>query len=320
MAEPQGLTFNIEPDAPPRRIDRVIADRAPELGSRGAKRLVAAGLVLLDGEKARPMRQARGGQTVEIIAPAKQEFPEFPRIISKEKNYYFFFKPAGMHSAPIAGNYNVNFEELALELAGEELFFLQRLDFGTSGIICAARNKAAQLAFRQCEAQMRCRKHYLAILGGNLREKLTVKFAIKGGATKSAVTAQEAGAGRWTRIEPLYHWASGTAFSARLGPEPITLAACAITAGQRHQIRVHAAACGHPLAGDGLYGEGEGFYLEHFRLLFPGHDIISPGFGHLAAKLPPPAREAVAAYAAKEKPAQGRPGTEEKSPVSTDDP
>lgn len=301
MAKPDGLTFRIAPDAPPSRIDRVIAEHAPKLGSRGAKRLVAAGLVLVDGVQARPMRKARGGQTVEIIVPSKHEASEFPRIISREREYYFFFKPAGMHSAPIAGNYNVNFEELALDLAGEKLFFLQRLDYGTSGIICAARNQAAQLAFRQYEAQMRCRKHYLAILRGNLREQLTAKFAIKAGSIKSAATANEAESDRWTRMEPLYHWDSGLAFSASLGSDPITLAACAITRGQRHQIRVHAAACGHPLAGDGLYGDGDGFYLEHFRLIFPGHDIISLHCGDLAAKLPPPAQEAIAAYVAKEK-------------------
>lgn len=78
-------------------------------------------------------------------------------------------------------------------------------------------------------------------------------------------------------------------------PQRVTLAACRIVKGARHQIRAHAAAAGFPLWGDRRYGaawlcglerengggrpapyaENERFYLHHGRLSLPGWTVRS---------------------------------------------
>ena len=213
--------------------------------------------------------------------------------------------------------------------AHDELMLLQRLDYGTSGLLCAALTPEAAAAFRAAEAEGHCEKRYVALLTGVLSGPVTARQALNAnGRRKTRLRDAQAHKTRYTDFWPLHVWHPGEAESEALGallahtisgancgdaagmhaasgsqlaggagsaqrqplhipPQGLTLAACRIRRGARHQIRIHAAGLGHALWGDTLYAGQEdmlppseedsiqqplmpGFFLHHGGLRLPG--------------------------------------------------
>ena len=216
---------------------------------------------------------------------------------------------------------------------GQKFMLLQRLDFGTSGLLCAALTPAAAAAFRAAEAEGHCEKRYVALLTGVLTGPITARQSLGvSGRRKSRLRDAQADKTRWTDFWPLHVWhpdamdaeelrllfgvapdaagltsgmAGGTAKGAAKGtavesghflpeesspvsapwasgprfslpPQGLTLAACRIRRGARHQIRVHAAGLGHALWGDALYADQEGALSHDSGSAEPSPDL--PGF------------------------------------------
>lgn len=308
------------------RLDRALAVLLPDMGLRGRRRCIAQGRVLINGS-ARPaayrlraddeilLREEaaktaaysgaeRAGRSQdaaeERVAEARALWADSPRLLARQGDYCFLYKPALLHSVALAGSRQPSLEaHLPRLLPGQAAAtrLLQRLDYGTSGIVCAALSEDAAGAFRRAEAAGRCEKRYLALLHGILPGPVTARQALgTHGRRKTRVRADAGDKLRWTEFWPLHCWQGVEA--ARLlaglgcvaGPNPLaeigeglTLAACRIRRGARHQIRAHAAALGYPLWGDALYGSGQGgdpgpksaahacagFFLHHGALRLP---------------------------------------------------
>jgi 23S rRNA pseudouridine1911/1915/1917 synthase len=122
------------------------------------------------------------------------------------------------------------------------VYLMQRLDRGTSGVMFFSKRSDLNVRLtRQFERKV-IRKRYLALCEGEMRERQTIDAPIaRIGAIKFAV--RENGKRAVTRVEPLDATPLGS------------LLAVELETGRTHQIRVHLAAIGHPLAGDWLYGE-----------------------------------------------------------------
>ncbi len=235
------------------------------------------------------------------------------RMLDRQGEYCFFSKPARMHSAALAGVSGVSVEALAPALAARwaeegggndvdpaQFALLQRLDFGTSGLLCAALSAAAADAFRAAEEAGQCEKRYVALLSGALSGPAVVRQALDvSGRRKSRLLPALAHHTRWTEFWPLHVWKAGdesaralqalfwpvlaagskadaSAAHAQTSGPPVpagglTLAACRIRRGARHQIRAHAAGLGHALWGDSLYAEAEE-HAAHGAL----HDLFPP--------------------------------------------
>jgi RluA family pseudouridine synthase len=136
-------------------------------------------------------------------------------------------------------------EPVLLDLVAEQVgpvFLLQRLDRGTSGVIFFSRRADINAKLTRQFEQKRITKRYLALTEGKLAERQTIdaplarigpiSFGVRDGG-KRAVTI----------VEPLAATPNGS------------LLALVLETGRTHQIRVHLAAVGHPLAGDWLYGQ-----------------------------------------------------------------
>jgi len=121
-------------------------------------------------------------------------------------------------------------------------FLMQRLDRGTSGVIFFSKRADLNVRFTRQFEKKRIRKLYLTICEGELAEKQTIDAPIaRAGAIKFAV--RDHGKRALTHVDPLHATRHGS------------LLAVTLETGRTHQIRVHLAAIGHPLAGDWLYGE-----------------------------------------------------------------
>jgi 23S rRNA pseudouridine1911/1915/1917 synthase len=123
---------------------------------------------------------------------------------------------------------------------------VHRLDTETSGVLLVARTPAAYDALRQQFTERRVLKEYRAVVHGDIAQQGEIGTAIAHtrGHTRMRVcrTAKEPGRPALTRYRPLERYGS------------YTLLAVEIPTGVMHQIRVHLASIGHPVAGDRLYG------------------------------------------------------------------
>lgn len=136
-------------------------------------------------------------------------------------------------------------EPVLYELAAAHtspLFLMQRLDRGTSGVLFFSKRADANAKLTRQFERKRIRKRYVAICEGEITERQTIDAPLR---RTGAITfwVREGGKRAVTDVEPISSSVKGSLVS-------ITL-----HTGRTHQIRVHMAAIGHPLAGDWLYGE-----------------------------------------------------------------
>lgn len=120
-------------------------------------------------------------------------------------------------------------------------YLMQRLDRGTSGVIFFSKLSEMNVRLTRQFEKKRIRKRYLAICVGDFGEARTIDAPI---ARIGAITfgVREEGKRAVTHIRPLAAAPTGSLLDIDL------------ETGRTHQIRVHLAHIGHPLAGDWLYG------------------------------------------------------------------
>lgn len=261
----------ISSEAAGERLDSYLARSLGSLGQRGWKRAINAGYILMEGKRPRPGSILHGNETLEIADFQASLSPLKAALAGRMGEYLFFYKPSGLHSAALDGNANDSLERQAVGICRNagidgELYFMQRLDLETEGLVCAALSNEAALKFRFAERSEACLKNYLAILDGSLEAPVTIQNRIDANGGKKVRVSAKTQANCWTHFEPL------KIFQVNGSEKDVTLVKCSLCAGKRHQIRAHAAVLGLPLYGDTLYGgSGEdGFSLIHYRIAFPG--------------------------------------------------
>lgn len=245
------------------RLDAFLAAALPHLSRRHLVELMAARRIRLrGGEPARKGAGVRRGDVVEVDAELlevralrPQPQPPLP-IIHVDQHLVALDKPCGVASVArtvldlgTAANFLIAAfpETAALDRRGLEAGFVHRLDTATSGALLAARRPEAYAILRDQFRQHQVRKRYLAVVGGHLEDAATCAAPIRnrpGDATRVEVVARGAAGGR----------DATTWFRPVATRGDTTLLDVEIRTGARHQIRVHLAHLGHPIAGDLWYG------------------------------------------------------------------
>jgi 23S rRNA pseudouridine1911/1915/1917 synthase len=246
------------------RVDHLVAGAMPGLGVAGARRLVAAGSVRVDGRIARKGERVLAGQTVEIedarepAAAAASAVADDTLVVSwlaVDETLVAIDKPAGMPSHPLrtgergtAANAIVaRFSECgAASPDAREGGLVHRLDNETSGVLVAARGRRAWDELRAALRAATCVKTYLAEVAGAPPER-GVETAPIGRAGRRGGRVR-VGSGR----APL---AARTEWEVVERRGATTLVRARLHAGRAHQVRAHLAAAGFPIVGDAVYGD-----------------------------------------------------------------
>lgn len=207
--------------------------------SRPDTRLVTADLVRIP-----PMTDAADGEP--LISPAKHALIA-RSIVFENDSLLVLNKPAGM---AVHGGSGLRFGiiNIVRALRGGEpgIELVHRLDRETSGCLVFAKNYPALRRVQQQLASRDSHKTYLALLHGEMsRERTEVDLSLsttRAGGEKRSVVADDGkrAVTEFTVIETIVG---------------MSLVYAEITTGRTHQIRAHAAAIGHPVAGDTKYGD-----------------------------------------------------------------
>ncbi|WP_112289891.1 RluA family pseudouridine synthase [Rahnella sp. AN3-3W3] len=186
-----------------------------------------------------------------FIAPPCHETIE---ILFQDEHLVLINKPSGLLS--LSGKNPQNLDSVHHRLV--KLFpgctLIHRLDFGTSGLMVLARNKAINAALCQQFSQRTVTKIYSALLCGHLQDdegvidapiaKDPALFPLM---SICAITGKPARSG-YQVVERFYHeLEDGTSL-------PLTRVQLMPETGRTHQLRIHCQQMGHPILGCDLYG------------------------------------------------------------------
>ena len=205
--------------------------------------------VLVNGVPARTVDPLHAGDVLTVdVGDLRPGVPMEPAegkldVLYEDADLLILNKPAGLATHG-KGEREPNLARLATAYLGSESVFhpVNRLDRGTSGVLCAAKTGYVHDRLRRLLHSPEFTREYLAVAMGEVRplagviELPIAKFADK----KFGVRPD--GAPCVTRYRVL--GSDGAVSLLRIRPET----------GRTHQIRVHFSAIGHPLLGDRLYG------------------------------------------------------------------
>jgi len=242
------------------RLDRALSETLPELSRMQWQKLIREGLVMVDGARAKPSYRIVGGETLvatipEVVEPeiAAESIPLDIRY--EDSDLIVVNKPPGMVVHPSLGHAGGTLVNALLAhcpdlegVGGERRpGIVHRLDKDTSGLIIAAKHDQALWHLQNQFKQRTVGKMYLALVNGSLQPPEAIIDAPIGRDPRHRQKMAVVTGGGDARP-------AQTAFRALTYYDDYTLVECRPRTGRKHQIRVHMAYIGFPIAGDGIYG------------------------------------------------------------------
>jgi 23S rRNA pseudouridine1911/1915/1917 synthase len=242
------------------RLDRLVVARLePDAVSRSRiQRWIAIGAVRVDGALALRSRRLKGFETIEVWPQpleSEQAFRPEPvalEVLHADADVVVVAKPAGLVTHPAPGNWQGTLMNGLLHRFAQtrdlpRAGIVHRLDRDTSGLLACALSERGFIALTRQLADRSMRRRYLAVVPTPPQSAGSICAAIardpRDRLRMAAVPATHSGA-RQARTD----------YRVVDEHDGIALVHCRLHSGRTHQIRVHFAAIGCPLIGDGLYG------------------------------------------------------------------
>lgn len=241
------------------RIDKFLSDKLNGFTRNAIAKLITEGNITVNGIVISKNYKCKKNDLIEVHIPdakpldvAAENIPL--DIVYEDGDLLVVNKPKGMVVHPAAGNYDGTLVNALLYHCKDSLSgingvirpgIVHRIDKDTSGLLIVAKNDAAHLSLAQQIKEHSFHRAYQAVCYGNIKNdsgtvhqpvgrhpKDRKKMAVTDKNSKDAIT----------HFEVLKRY------------NGFTHIRCILETGRTHQIRVHMAYTGHPLAGDAVYG------------------------------------------------------------------
>lgn len=240
------------------RID-VFTAKAAEITRSRAAGLIEDGNVLINGKSAAKNARVKDGDMVIITLPDPEVYNITPEnipldIVYEDGDLLVVNKPKGMVVHPAAGNYSGTLVNALMYHCGDSLSgingvmrpgIVHRIDKNTSGLLMVAKNDFAHNKLAEQIKEHSFTREYEAVVYGSLKDDSGIIDAPIGRhpvKRKQMAVIYENSKNAVTHYEVLKRLEGFTHIRLRL------------ETGRTHQIRVHMAYIGHPVAGDEVYG------------------------------------------------------------------
>jgi 23S rRNA pseudouridine1911/1915/1917 synthase len=223
-------SFTVAPDEEGMRLDQVVPRRVAGLSRRKARAVIDLGGVFVDKTRVKIAgRTVRAGQIIEITVGGAldRDAPLAPTIVHVDPHIIIADKPAGLVTAPTPESDRGDLLDQLSQTYGE-VYLVHRIDLPTSGLLVFARTRDANKRLGDLFKAHHIEREYRAVAVGDVTDQ-TIDRPLDG---KRAVT----------HIRALAQLTGATLLSARL------------ETGRTHQIRLHLAGLGTPIAGDTQHG------------------------------------------------------------------
>ena len=260
-----------------KRIDVFLSEKL-EVSRSGAAKLAENGNVELNGKVVAKNLKIKAGMVFEVSLPEPVPSEAVPQdipldILYEDDDLLVVNKEKGMVVHPAAGNPDGTLVNALLYHCGDSLSgiggvirpgIVHRIDKDTSGLLVIAKNDDTHMALSEQMKTHTVSRVYHAVVCGNVKEDSgTINAPIGRSPSdrkKMAVLRDPSTHSR----EAITHFEVISRF------DSFTYLKCILETGRTHQIRVHMASTGHPLAGDTVYGGGRTKFEEQNAKLLCG--------------------------------------------------
>ncbi len=253
------FSFIVEPQEAESRIDRFLQKKMPERSRSALQKLAIEGYVAVNGKVVSKNYKLSSGDTVHLKIPEPKELDVLPEeipldIIYEDNDLLVVNKPKGMVVHPAPGNLSGTLVNALLYHCKGELSgingvirpgIVHRIDKDTSGLLMVAKSDRAHLSLAEQIKEHSFDRVYETVVYGSFKEdEGTVNAPIgRHPADRKKMAVTEAHSrDAVTRFQVLERLTGFTHLRVTL------------ETGRTHQIRVHMAYIGHPVAGDPVYG------------------------------------------------------------------
>lgn len=244
------------------RIDKALSDASEgEITRSFSAKLIEDGACTVNGIAVPKNYRLRAGDNVAAEIPEPKEADILPEnipldIVYEDSDLLVVNKPKGMVVHPAHGHYSGTLVNALMYHCGSSLSgingelrpgIVHRIDMNTSGLLIVAKSDAAHKGLAEQIKIHSFSREYEAVVCGSVKENGTVNAPIGRSRTdrKKMCVTTENSREAVTHYNVIDNYGNYTHLRLRL------------ETGRTHQIRVHMAYIGHPVAGDDVYGSGK---------------------------------------------------------------
>ncbi len=256
------LEFIVTEETQIGRIDRFLANEDTGLSRSGLQGLVNAGHVLCNGKQVAKSQRVKLGDTILLNLPDATPIAALPQeipieIVYEDAHLLVVNKPKGMVVHPAPGNPDGTLVNALLHHCGSSLSgiggeirpgIVHRIDKDTSGLLVVAKDDATHVGLSQQMALHSVERVYHAMVYGRFSQDEGFVEAPLG---RNRNDRKKMAVMREGEVHSKYAY---TGYKIVNRYEQYTQIECRLKTGRTHQIRVHMAHIGHPVAGDAVYG------------------------------------------------------------------